>query len=79
MIWSVVGCCSGRWSVFSQPWLVVGGFQIGGRWFLWSVVGYFKLKELANVQDMSTFVPSFRLLGLLSWFFAPSYHRHRYK
>ena len=32
VIWSVVGCCSGQWSVV---------FQIGGRWFLWSVVGYF--------------------------------------
>ena len=34
MIWSVVGFFTaiGRWSVV---------FQIGGRWFLWSVVGYF--------------------------------------
>ena len=34
VIWSVVGCCSGRWLVFSQP-------LVGGRWFPWSVVGYF--------------------------------------
>ena len=44
VIWSVVGCCSGRWSVLSQP-------LVGGRWFLrsvvggsfsrWSVIGYF--------------------------------------
>ena len=31
VIWSVVGCCSGRWSVFSQP-------LVGGRWFFRSVV-----------------------------------------
>ena len=43
----MVGCCSGRWSVFSQP-------LVGGRWFFrlvvdgsfgrWSVVGYFSGK-----------------------------------
>ena len=31
MIWSVVGCCSCRWSTFSQP-------LVGGRWFFRSVV-----------------------------------------
>ena len=45
VIWSVVGCCSGRWSVFSQP--LVGGFSdrwsvvplVGGRLFFRKVVG----------------------------------------
>ena len=34
LIRSVVGCCSGQW-------LVVGVFAVIGRWFIWSVVGYF--------------------------------------
>ena len=60
VIWSVVGCCSGRWTVSSQP--LVGGFsdrwsvifQVSGRWSVvgvtvvggWSVGGGFVIRPI---------------------------------
>ena len=49
MIWSVVGCCSGRW--------LNNRNLVSGRLLFWSVVGFFSQPLVGGFSDRWSMVP----------------------